>query len=453
MKDKSKKRVLLVNPPFYRLMKSHFNGIPLGICYIAGVLNENGHYVRVYNADYVGNNEYSNQRELFESYEDFKQILNSPNHPIWEEIENSIRKFQPDIIGITMLTGTYKSAEHVARISKNIDQNITVVVGGAHPTILPEETIRNPFFDYAIRKEGEYTFLQLVNGMNKKDILGLTYINEENKVINNPNRKYISDLDSLPYPSRDLFLNDTRYVDYGYIMTGRGCPYECTFCASKKLWDRKFRYHSAERVIKEIQHVQHTFGTTSFFFVDDTFILKKTHIKDICESLIKNNIQIKWICESRIEGLDEGILELMKKAGCERIKIGVESGSDRILKRVKKNITKTQIRKAVTLIKKVGIKLTVHLMIGFPTETNAEVKETLEFARVLDPDYFSLSVLSPYPGTEIYYDIVNNGITLPKEHWEYFFHQSKDMMLTFDIDESLVDEFLSLNERKGKYRV
>lgn len=450
---KRKKRVLLVNPPFYRLMNSHFNGIPLGLCYIAAILKENEHNVRVYNADYVGDNEYSNQRNLFDSYEDYKNILNNPNHPMWKEIDEKIQGFKPDIIGITMLTGTYKSAERVAEITKKINKNIIVVVGGPHPTVLPDETIKNPFFDYVVRKEGEYTFLELVNGVDRTKIQGLTYINEDNEIVNNPDRKFISDLDTLPLPSRDLFINDTRYIDYSYIMTGRGCPYECTFCASNMIWDKKVRYHSIERVIEEIKYVQSTFGTNFFFFVDDTFILKKNRAKRICESLIKNNIKIEWVCESRIEGLDRDILKLMKKAGCVRVKIGVESGCERLLKLMKKNTKKDQIRKAVSLLKEVGIEITTHLMTGFPTETNHEVRETLEFAKELDPDYFSLSILSPYPGTAIYYDIIKNGLKLPKEHWEYFFHQSKDMMLTLDIDEKLVDEFLSLNEQKGKHRL
>ena len=447
------KRVLLVNPPFYRLMNSHFNGLSLGLSYIAAVLLKNGYEVKIYNADYESSENYADQREIFEGYDNYKKILFDLSHPLWLEVKENIERYSPDIIGITMLTGTYRSAENTGRIAKELNKDIPVVVGGTHPTVLPEETIKNEYFDYVVRGEGEYTFLDLVSGVRIEDIRGLTYVNKRGEIVNNPDRDFVENLDSLPFPSRGIYLNDTRYMDYGYIMTGRGCPFECTFCASKKLWDRKVRYHSVDRVIKEIKHVQSTFGTNFFFFVDDTFILNKNRVRSICESLIENNLNIKWICESRIEGLDEGLLKLMKKSGCERIKVGVESGSERILKTVKKNISKDQIRKAVSLIKKVGIGITVHLMIGFPTETNSEVRETLEFGRELDPDYFSLSVLAPYPGTEIYYDIIKNGVVLPKEHWEYFFHQSKDMMLTFGIDEPLIDEFLSLNEREGKYRI
>lgn len=434
-------------------MSSHFNALSLGLCYIASVLKNNGHDVGIYNADYIGSSAYSDQRTIIQSYDDYKKILLNIDHPLWNEIRENIKKFSPEILGITMLTGTYKSAENVARIAKSINKEIKVVAGGTHPTILPEETIKNKYFDYVIRKEGEYTFLDLANGIKEKDIRGLTYINEKGEVVNNPDREFIKDLDSLPFPARDLYLNDTAYMDYGYVMTGRGCSHECTFCASKKIWGRKVRYRSAENVVEEVKHVYDKFGTRQFYFIDDALTLNKNRAKKICDLLIKSQLDISWICETRVDILDEELLNLMKVAGCARVKIGVESGSEIIIKKIKKRITKKQVIDAVSLIKKAGIDLTVYLMIGFPGETNADVRETIEFAKELDAKYYSLSILAPYPGTEIYEDIGKEGIVLPKEHWEYFFHQSKDMVLALNIDETLINEFLSLNERSGKLRI
>jgi anaerobic magnesium-protoporphyrin IX monomethyl ester cyclase len=135
------------------------------------------------------------------------------------------------------------------------------------------------------------------------------------------------------------------------------------------------------------------------------------------------------------------------------VKLGVESGSERILSLTKKHITKQQVRNTVSLAKKVGLETTVYLLIGFPTETREEMQETLDFAKELDSDYYSLSILAPYPGTEIYDDILKSGFPLPKEHWEYFFHQSKDMILSDHIDKELIDACLALNEKKGKVRI
>lgn len=448
-----KKKVLLVNPPFYRLMSSHFNGLSLGLSYIASVLSKNGYEVKIYNTDYISSENYANQRELFEGYDEYKKILFNLNHPLWLEVKENIERYSPDIIGITMLTGTYKSAENIGRIAKELNENVVVVVGGTHPTVLPEETIKNEFFDYVVRGEGDYTFLDLVNGTGVEDIPGLTYINKRGEIVNNPDREFIVDIDSLPFPRRDVYLNDTRYMDYGYIMTGRGCPFECTFCASKKVWKGYVRFRSPENVVEEVKHVHDKYGTGFFYFVDDTFTLNKNRTKKICELLNECDLDINWICDTRVDNIDEELLRLMKESGCVRVKIGVESGSERILKMVKKKITKKQVRDCVSLIKKVGIDLTIYLMIGFPTETEEEMRETLDFARELEPTYYSLSILAPYPGTEIYDTIIRNGIILPKEHWEYFFHQSKDMILTDNIDKVLIDECLSLNEKNAKVRI
>jgi radical SAM superfamily enzyme YgiQ (UPF0313 family) len=434
-------------------MNSHFNGLSLGLSHIAAVLSKKGYEVKIYNADYKSSENYADQREIFESYDNYKKILSNLNHPLWLEVKENIESVSPDIIGITMLTGTYKSAENVGRIAKELNKDMDVVVGGTHATVLPEETIKNKYFDYVVRGEGEYTFLDLVNGVRIEDIQNLTYINEKGEIVNNPDREFIEDLDSLPFPSRDLYLNETRYMDYGYIMTGRGCPFECTFCASKKVWKGHVRFRSPENVVEEVKHVYDKYGTKFFYFVDDTFTLNKKRSKKICELLVESNLDISWICDTRVDTIDEELLRLMKESGCVRMKIGVESGSERILKMVKKKITKRQIRDSVSLIKKVEIDLTIYLMIGFPTETKEEMRETLEFARELEPTYYSLSILAPYPGTEVYDDVIRSGVKLPKEHWEYFFHQSKDMILTDNIDENLIEECLSLNEINGKVRI
>ena len=449
----SPQKILLVNPPFYRLMNSHFNGLSLGMGYIAAVLSKNGYEVKIYNADYESSENYANQREIFESYDNYKKILFNLSHPLWLEVKETIESYSPDFIGITMLTGTYKSAENIGKIAKELNEEVVVVVGGTHPTILPEETIKNDYFNYVVRGEGEYTFLDLANGVRIDDIQGLTYINERGRIVNNPDREFVEDLDSLPFPSRDIYLNDTRNMDYGYIMTGRGCPFECTFCASKKVWKGHVRFRSPENVVEEVKHVYDKYGTKFFYFVDDTFTLNKKRTKKICELLIESDLDITWICDTRVDTINEELLRLMKESGCVRVKIGVESGSDRILRMVRKKITKKQVRDSVSLIKKAGINLTIYLMIGFPTETEEEIQETLDFARELEPTYYSLSILAPYPGTEIYDDVIRSGVTLPNEHWEYFFHQSKDMILTDNIDKNLIEECLSLNEKNGKVRL
>ncbi len=434
-------------------MNSHFNGLSLGLCYIASVLKSAGFDVKIYNADYLYDTNYINQKELLENYENYKNILQNIQHPLWQEIKKTVENFKPNIVGITALTGTYKSAENIAWIIKEFDHEIKVIIGGVHPTLLPDEVIKNEWFDFVVRGEGEHTFLEIASGFKKENISGLTYRDANGLVVHNPDRPYIDDLDTIPFPARELYINEPERMDYGYIMTGRGCPFECTYCASKKIWNRKTRFRSEKNVIYELKQVRSRFNTISFYFIDDTFTINRKRAKRICQMIIDEGLDIEWICDTRVDTLDEELLHLMKKAGCTRVKIGVESGSDRILKLIKKGITKNQIRSAVSLIKEAGIDFTIYLMIGFPTETDSEVQETIRFARELDPKYYSLSILAPYPGTQIYDDVVQAGITLPKEHWEYFFHQSKDMILTLNIARKTIEEFLSLNDDAGKSRI
>lgn len=442
-------KILLISPPFYRLMGSHHNGINLGLSYIAAVLQENNYNVRIYNADYVDSENYLSQRQIFENYNTYREIIDDLSNPIWREIEDNIKKFDPDIIGITMFTANYKVAKIIAQIARKLNKEINVVVGGTHPTIDSEGTLSNGEFDYLVRGEGEFTFLELVGGKDVSEIAGLSY-KKKGKIINNPPRPFIEDLDLLPFPSRDLFLNNSSNIDYENIITGRGCPYSCIYCASNKIWGRNVRFRSPDNVIRELIYLKEKFNSPILYFVDDTFTLRKDRAKEICRGIIKRNLDLKWKCDTRVDCIDYELVSLMKQAGCIRIKIGVETGSERIMKKIKKGLTIDKIRKGVEIIRKVELPLTAYLMAGFPGETNDDIRQTIEFGKEINADYYSLSIVAPYLGTEIYNEFVNSGNKIDKEHWEYFYHQSNYMILNNNIDPELIEEFLALNERPGK---
>src|SRR4030043_1024499 len=251
---------LLISPPFYRLMKSHFNGLNLGLAYTAAVLAKEGFNVRIYNADYVDDSNYLTQEQLFQNYENYKAILNDEKAGIWQEVKKKIMDFNPDFIGISMYTGAYKSARVIANIVKKINPEIKIVVGGPHSTLDPEGTIKNKEFDYVIRSEGEFPFLELVEGKQLDSIKGLSY-KKEGKIIHNPAREFIQDLDSLPFPARNLFLEKRENLDLGYVMTGRGCPFNCAFCASPKIWQRKVRFRSVDNVMAELEELVEKYHT------------------------------------------------------------------------------------------------------------------------------------------------------------------------------------------------
>jgi len=444
-------RVLLIAPPFYRLMGSHYEGLHIGIAYIAAVLKEQGHYVKVYNADHEDSPNYANLRHLFESSTSYKAILADLAHPIWREVKDKIASFAPDIIGITMFTANYKAAKIIAMLSKTVDPDVKIVVGGSHPTLDPEETVAQEEFDYVIRGEGEFSFLELVEGRECEDITGLSW-KKEGKVIHNESRPFISDLDKLPFPSRDSFLNNTNYSEMGYLITGRGCPFSCAYCASPRIWQRIVRFRSVQNVIEELRYLKERFNPPVIRLVDDTFNLNRFRTREICQQIIDEGLDLKWVCEARVDNLDEELVSLMVEAGCTRIKIGAESGSDRILKMVNKGFTTETIHRGVAIIKKFQLPLTVYLMVGFPGETNEDLRQTIKLAEELDADYYSVSVLAPYYGTHIWEMMQESGEEIDKEHWEYFYHQSQEMIVNSNLDPAIVSELLALNEREGRSR-
>ncbi len=439
------KKILLIAPPFYRLLGSHYNGLHLGIAYIAAVLQQHGHDAKVYNADYLDKATYLNQKQLFDNYQTYKAILNNPDDPIWGEIRNKIAGFNPDFIGIAMMTANYKAAKIIAGIARSINKNVKVVVGGAHPTLDPAGTITEKEFDYVIRGEGEFAFLELVENQNLESIKGLTF-KQNGRVVHNENRPFLKDLDILPYPSRDSFINDTKYLDVGHLVTGRGCPFSCAYCGSPALWHRQVRLRSVDNVMGELELLKEKYKTSNIHFADDTFTLNKDRAKEICRQIIDRKLNIKWLCDTRADCLDKELINLMKEAGCIRIKIGVESGSNRVLKAIHKGETKEKVRQAVSWIQEAELPLTVYFMTGFPTETNEDLKETIDFARELNADYYSLSVLAPYYGTQVWKDLEKSGKMIDKEHWEYFYHQSQEMLVNGNLDPKLIEQFWALNE-------
>lgn len=438
----------MIAPPFYRLMGSHYNGLHLGIAYIAAFLRQYGHEVTVYNADYYDTDKYLDQVQLLNNYSLYKTILNDPSHPIWNEIRDKISGFNADFIGITMMTANYKSVRNIAKIARSLNAECKIVVGGVHPTIDPERTLAHEEFDYVICGEGELTFLELANGLKEEEIKGLSF-KEHGRIVHNDDRAFIENLDTLPFPNRDNFLNDIKYLDVGYVSTSRGCPFSCAYCVSPQLWNRRVRLRSVSNVLDELRLLKRDYNSPIIRFIDDTFTLNKRRAKEICQRIIDDHLDIKWVCDTRGDCLDDELIALMKQSGCIRIKIGVESGSNKILKNMRKGLNLDTILKAINIIKKHDLPFTVYLLAGFPGETTEDLRQTIKFARCLDADYYSLGVLAPYYGTQVWSDLEKAGKKLDKEHWEYFYHQSQDMILNDGLDLEVIGEFFALND-KGK---
>lgn len=445
MKNRAKK-ILLIAPPFYRLMGSHYNGIHLGLGYLTSVLRNGGYEASVYNTDYSSEGHCLDQREIYGSFDRYRRILNDRDHDIWREVRAVIREYAPDAVGIQMYTGTFKSAMIVADIARSVNPDVVIITGGTHPTLDPEGTIRSGCYDYVVRGEGEHTIFELMSETPVERIAGLTYRGRDGQVVSNADRSSINDLDSLPFPHREVLNVERGRCDVGAMITSRGCPYQCQYCASPRIWRQRTQHRGVNNVIAELEHLSAAHGATLVRFQDDTFTLLRERVTEICRGIIERDLKIEWVCDTRVDRIDEDLVMLMKAAGCVRVKIGVESGSDEILKRVYKGITTSQIRQAVKAIRKADIPITAYYMIGFPGETDDDVQKTIQLAEEIGAEYNSLSIIAPYYGTELYKRMEDDGHDFGNRKWEYFFHQSREMIMNTRISEKMVDRFFGLND-------
>lgn len=386
-------KIQLINIPYLdtygSLKKIAAVYFPLGLGYIAAVLRENGFY----------------EIDLFDP---------EAERSSWEEIRERIRNFNADVIGLSCVTSTYPVAKKMAKLIKSVNKKALVVIGGVHVSALPQETLKDcPAIDLIVIGEGEYTFLEVCQKLEKGESLdnisGIA-LRKGKKIFFTPARQFTHNLDKIPFPARYLVdLNNYTTPPHMTIgkrgvtlISSRGCPSQCTFCASHVVAGRRFRAHSPDYVIREIDYLQSKYGYQYFIFEDDSFTIDKQRVEEICRQLIKRKKKIIWICFGRVTTVDRSLLKLMKRAGCYLIGYGIESGDQKIRRNIKKGITEGQCLKAFKLSKEVGLKTQAFFMIGNPGETEETIKKTINLAIKLNPTLVFFSPLVPYPGTEIY---------------------------------------------------
>jgi len=374
---------------------------PLGILYVAAYLLKNSkHEVKVIDA----------QAEEM----DDKELL------------RIVAEYRPDVVGITAMTFTLIDVLNCVGTVKRAFPSAKVVLGGPHVSIYPEETINLPGVDYLVLGEGEMTFCQLVSNIDNFEALrkmkGITF-KENGVIVNTGNPDFISDLDSVPFPAREL----TPIEKYSSLLasdspittmfTSRGCPYRCTFCNRPNM-GKVFRAVSASRVVDEMELCA-SMGIKEIFFYDDTFCVRKNRVLDICSEIKKRGISIPWDIRTRVDTMDEEILKSLKSAGCQRIHYGVESGSPRILEVLQKGINLEKVVDVFRMTRKHKITTFAYFMIGIPTETKADAMATIDFAKKLDPDYIQMTIFTPFPGTEIYARALKDGV-FESDYWREF---------------------------------
>lgn len=321
-----------------------------------------------------------------------------------EQVVHILEKLKPDFIGISAMSVSINSTFSLAENIKKV-LNKPIVVGGIHPTVMPEHAMSSPCIDYCVIGEGEYTFQELIDGKNPVSILGLAY-RRNGKIIINSKRPLIEDINNLPFLNYDLVDINKYKSPYGrkspFLSTvrSRGCPYQCTFCGNSKIFGKTFRVQSPERTLDEVIHYKKQFNIKEISFKDTELTLDK-NLDKLCDLMIKNKLNIIWSCNGRVNNVNYDLLKKMKKAGCYSITYGIESGNERILKLMKKSITLKQIRKAIEFTRKAGIQIVANFMIGNIGDTKETIEETINFSKSLDIDYVSFSLATPFPGTEM----------------------------------------------------
>lgn len=398
-------KVTFLNPPQTN-SKYKFLGVvapSLGIGYMAAVLEQNNIDVDVLDASAL---------EL--SY---------------DEIGEEILKRKPDIVSISALTPTIGVALDSADKIKQVKPDTVVVLGGYHPTFEFESVLAEPSVDVVVRGEGEYTFLELVRSIENNgdlaEVEGLAFYDENDaSLVVTPDRPIIQDLDELPFPAFHLFpmekykiLNITTNV--ATIITTRGCPMQCSFCSSAALHGHKLRRRSYENVVDEIELRLKEQNIDTIAFMDDTFTLNKRFVKDFCAEIKRRNLKFWWGCTSRVDTLDEDLLQTMKDAGCITVFIGVESADQQMLEKMNKNITVSKTENAFRLLRKVGIRSIASCVIGMPEDTRESINKTIEFVKKLNPNYALYSLATPYPGTRFYNETFKKNLIQIKD-WSKF---------------------------------
>jgi anaerobic magnesium-protoporphyrin IX monomethyl ester cyclase len=383
-------KILLVNPSYHDVYRTFdFVLPPLGLAYMAAVLTESDYYVNIadLNAD-------QNQKSI--------------PHDNW------------DLVGITLDTSRYYKGMKYARMLKS--KGTKVVVGGPHASFMADEILGSGSADFVVRGEGEHTMLELVTALTKggslEEIRGLSYVSD-NQVIHNADRTYSDDLDTLPFPARDLLdMEKYRTSKLGTrsitsILTSRGCPYQCSFCASSKLAGTLWRARSVGSIIEEIQMVKDTYGYRAFAFVDDNFTLNPQRVNDLCKEICKRGWDIHWWCFSRVDTIvrNPEMVSLMHKAGCRSTYIGIESRNQETLDYYNKKISADISREAISILKNNKIEMTASFIIGALNENKEMVEDTLRFAKSLNPNTVSFTILTPYPGTDLFKQVKDRIIT------------------------------------------
>jgi len=370
---------------------------PIGLAYIGAYLRQHGHRVRIIDAEVERLN--------------LKQIA--------EKVKDAC------LVGITTTAPIYNSALELANTIKRLNNKTKVVFGGPQATFLDNESLERSSADAVVRGEGELTMQEIASSLESDSsssmhgIEGITY-KDADSIVRNPDRELISNLDDIPFPARDL-LPMERYTptDSTGVVSSRGCPFRCIFCASSKLYNKKFRSRSAQNVFEEVAELVGR-GYKNVTMLDDNFILNKERAFKFADLVDEHHLKFEWSCTGRVDSIDEDLLHRLREIGCNGLFFGIESASDETLKLIKKGFTAEQVADTFDVLKNYDIPTTASFMLGLPGDDARKVADTIDLAKKIDPDFAMFSVTTPYPGTELYEHIDRYDLEITLRDWSEF---------------------------------
>jgi anaerobic magnesium-protoporphyrin IX monomethyl ester cyclase len=378
-------KILLLSPPTDSVIKSVIGvtGPPLGLAYLASIARSQGDDVRIIDSiamDYT-----------------------------FEDITGQIKKFDPDLVGLTSTTSMIPDAYKVAELAKEYNKEVKTVIGGPHVTFTQEETLmESPHMDFTVAGEGETSFsnllLHLKGKKEIKEVKGISYRDSE-KIIVTPPEQLIKDVDSIPLPAIDLLPMEKYKAGakrFGTLMTSRGCPYNCIFCSSSLQFGKVWRGHSTDRVLTELRRLVFDYGIREIEFLDDTFTLNMKRAVEIAKNIKAENLDIKWSGSARVNLFNEEIAKAMKDSGAHTIYFGIESGNQNTLDFIGKGIKLQQAVDSVRKGNEAGLHTLGSFIIGFPDDTVYEVKNTIKFSKKVKVKIAQFTIATPYPGTRLW---------------------------------------------------
>jgi anaerobic magnesium-protoporphyrin IX monomethyl ester cyclase len=413
-------KILILNPPFYRLQEASLIHYPPGCCYMAAALEKAGFPSLIYNTDYdpakktiMGNTNHLNIQELTKLHTKYEKRLHSKNDPVWKEISQYLINYCPNILIISVFNTTLTAGERIAKMAKKINPKvITIFEGwnnrGLHCAVNPAESVSFKVMDFALRKEPEETVVELVRAINKNTqdftkVKGLSWKNLKGKIIHNPDRPPLTNLDKLPFPARHLIDGFEKMPPQTFlsIYGSRGCPFDCTFCGCHISMGYKPRLRSAENMVREIEETYKKYRTRYFYLCDDIFFINKERAIKFCQLLIKKQLPIFWSCQTRAEMVDLKVLKLAKKAGCQHVSVGVEVGNPHIRTLIKKGNTVEDVRRCAEIIHKADLRMVAFCLIGLPWEGQKEIEDTVNLIKEIKPHIVYPYLPTPASGTEL----------------------------------------------------